>query len=142
MKSSCKGCSSQLYFSAVSYIPQFGDAASPAGDFLASPHFGVCDTNLASKQLTIALRVFYQTCGRSWLEHLRLFPHKVEDNLTWQLTVTNNSYKNHRFAHPSYPALVDWSFSGCPVVKMFWQRAYERTTPTVSELSSSSFSYR
>ncbi len=28
---------------AVSHIPQFGDAVSPAGDFLTSPNFGICD---------------------------------------------------------------------------------------------------
>jgi hypothetical protein len=35
----------------VSHIPQFGDAAfpagdavSPTGDLLASPNFGICDT--------------------------------------------------------------------------------------------------
>jgi hypothetical protein len=31
---------------AVSHIPQFGDAASPAGDLLASPNFGICNTTL------------------------------------------------------------------------------------------------
>jgi len=33
-----------LRLSAVSHIPQFGDAVSPAGDLLASPNFEICDT--------------------------------------------------------------------------------------------------
>jgi len=31
-------------FAAVSHIPLFRDAVPPAGDLLAFPHFGICDT--------------------------------------------------------------------------------------------------
>ncbi len=49
---------------AVSYVPQFRDAASPVGDLLVSPNFGMSDTTrFLNKTVSRANSMSYILCS-------------------------------------------------------------------------------